>query len=156
MLCIIKQVFFMVVIFERRKNAGGCRKARIISLLHILLLNTKVAMVLSFRNVLIKYTQQGQSMTFLFNAIIALCIHRNIPCRVCVLSIGKSLGKCDVLIIFQSSYPSQIRVRIIMQCCTGNFWWRDINCGWRYERKSLSECSKEFKHLNSKFCSLII
>lgn len=117
MLCIIKQVFFMVVIFERRKNAGGCRKARIISLLHILLLNTKVAMVLSFRNVLIKYTQQGQSMTFLFNAIIALCIHRNIPCRVCVLSIGKSLGKCDVLIIFQSSYPSQIRVRIIMQCC---------------------------------------
>lgn len=34
--CITKQVFFIVVIFVRRKIAGGCREARIISLPHTL------------------------------------------------------------------------------------------------------------------------
>lgn len=34
--CMAKQVFFMVVIFGRRKIAGGYREARIISLPHTL------------------------------------------------------------------------------------------------------------------------
>lgn len=46
--CITKRVFFMVVISGRRKIAGGCREARVISLPHTLLLNTNSSNSLIF------------------------------------------------------------------------------------------------------------